>query len=305
LARRRGRRRGGSSKGEQRRPAFSGDFPPRSKPLEAKGGIRAQSRQGDFGSTWWAKRWQAVLDSFRLGGRLARGRTYARSGQVLSIDVKPGLVTASVQGSRETPYDVEIGVTLLTAAQWQRVIDSLSRQALFVAKLLAGEMPQNVEDVFTGSKLSLFPEKKGDLHTDCSCPDEANPCKHIAAVYYLLGEEFDRDPFLIFRLRGLEREELLARLKKGAPQASAQATEAPPAGEPLTADASAFWALPADAEDYGEVQAPPVTAGLVRRLGKFPFWRGERPLAEVVEPAYVQASTLGLDVFLGERCKTE
>jgi uncharacterized Zn finger protein len=304
VARRRGRRRGGS-KSEQRRPAFSGDFPPRSKPLEAKGGIRAQSRQGDFGSTWWAKRWQAVLDNFRLGGRLARGRTYARSGQVLSIDVKPGLVTASVQGSRATPYDVEIGVTLLTAAQWQRVIESLSRQALFVAKLLAGEMPHNVEDVFTGSKLSLFPEKKGDLHTDCSCPDEANPCKHIAAVYYLLGEEFDRDPFLIFRLRGLEREELLARLKKGAPGAPAQATEVPPAGEPLTADAGAYWALATDAEDYGEVQAPPVTAGLVRRLGKFPFWRGERPLVEAVEPAYVQASTLGLDVFLGERCKQE
>lgn len=281
---------------------FEGDFPPRSKPLEAKGGIRAQSRQGDFGSTWWAKRWQAVLDSFRLGGRLARGRTYARTGQVLSIAFEAGKVTASVQGSREEPYRVEISVKPLTEPQWERVIESLSRQALFVAKLLAGEMPQNVEDVFTGSKLSLFPEKKGDLRTDCSCPDEANPCKHVAAVYYLLGEEFDRDPFLIFRLRGLEREELLARLRKGAP---AQVQEAPPASEPLAVAPAAFWNLGADVEDYGEVQAPPVTAGLVRRLGKFPFWRGERPLAEGVEPAYVQASALGLDVFLGEQQKKE
>src|SRR5262245_47586231 len=105
MGRRRGRRRGG----ERRRPSFD-HFPPRSKPLEAKGGIRAESRQGDFGSTWWAKRWQSVLDSFRLSGRLARGRTYARSGQVLSIQVNPGLVTASVQGSRAQPYSVEIGV---------------------------------------------------------------------------------------------------------------------------------------------------------------------------------------------------
>jgi uncharacterized Zn finger protein len=291
----RGKKRGGD---RPRRPSFEGG-PPRSKPLEAKGGIRAQSRQGDFGSTWWAKRWQAVLDSFRLGGRLARGRSYAREGQVLSIQFESGKVRARVQGSREEPYDVEIGVTPLTAHQWDRVIESLSRQALFVAKLLAGEMPQNVEDVFTGSKLSLFPEKRGDLHTDCSCPDEANPCKHVAAVYYLLGEEFDRDPFLIFRLRGLEREDLLARLRRGAPP-QAQASEAPPAGEPLAAQPNAFWNLTPEVDDYGEVQAPPVTAGVVRRLGKFPFWRGERPLAEGVEPAYVQASALGLEVFLGE-----
>src|SRR5947208_12128826 len=111
-------------------------FPPRSKPREAKGGIKAESRHGDFGTSWWAKRWQSVLDSFRLGGRLARGRTYARSGQVLSIEVKAGKVSASVQGSREEPYRVQISVKPLTAEQWERVIESLSRQALFVAKLL-------------------------------------------------------------------------------------------------------------------------------------------------------------------------
>src|SRR5438876_57302 len=115
-------------------------------------------------------------------------------------------------GERRRPSFVEIGVKLLSPEQWDKVVKSLSGKALFVAKLLAGEMPQNIEDVFSGSKLSLFPDKRGDLHTDCSCPDDANPCKHIAAVYYLLGEEFDRDPFLLFRLRGLGREQLLAQL---------------------------------------------------------------------------------------------
>src|SRR5262245_65163009 len=113
------------------------EFIPRSKPLEAQGGIKAQSRQGDFGTSWWAKRWQAVLDSFRIGGRLERGRTYARKGQVLAIDIHAGEVTASVQGSRPQPYKVTIGVTQLDREEWDKVFQALSKQALFVAKLLA------------------------------------------------------------------------------------------------------------------------------------------------------------------------
>lgn len=287
----------------RRRRSYFREFFPRSKPMEAQGGIKAESRQGDFGKSWWAKRWQSVLESFRIGGRLARGRTYARQGQVLSIDIHAGEVTAKVQGSRPKPYDVTIGVTKLDKSEWERVLANLSKQALFVAKLLAGEMPQDIERVFTQAKLSLFPQKRGDLETDCSCPDESNPCKHIAAVYYLLGEEFDRDPFLIFRLRGLERDDLLARLGTSSkPEAQARA-EAEPAvpREPLPLEPSAFWALAPLPEDfYGEVQTPPVSAALVRRLGKFPFWRGERALVDAVEPTYVQASEKGLKVFLGE-----
>src|SRR5919199_6786403 len=185
---------------------------PRSRPRAAKGGIKAQSRSGSFGKSWWAQRWVSVLESFDLGARLGRGRTYARQGQVLSIDVAEGEVRAKVQGSRLKPYDVTIQVKTLSEDQWGQVIEALSGQALFAAKLLAGEMPQDIEQVFRAAKLSLFPEKKGDLSTDCSCPDWSNPCKHVAAVYYLLGEEFDRDPFLLFRMRGLSREELLQRL---------------------------------------------------------------------------------------------
>lgn len=286
----------------RRRFSYHRDRFPRSQPMEAQGGIKAESRQGDFGTSWWARRWQAVLESFRIGGRLARGRIYARQGQVLSIDILAGEVTARVQGSRPTPYDVTIGVTKLSAQEWEQVFAILSKQALFVAKLLAGEMPQDIERVFTQAKLSLFPQKRGDLATDCSCPDEANPCKHIAAVYYLLGEEFDRDPFLIFRLRGLEREELLARLGTSSrPTAQARVEIEVVPCEPLPLEPSAFWALAPLAEDfYGEVQTPPVSAALVRRLGKFPFWRGDRALVDAVEPTYVQASEGGLKAFLGE-----
>ncbi|MFQ3651255.1 MAG: SWIM zinc finger family protein [Gemmataceae bacterium] len=277
-------------------------LPPRSTPLPVEGGIKAQSQAGDFGESWWAGRWQAVLESFRVGGRLARGRTYARQGQVLHIDIRPGKVTALVQGSRPQPYKVAISVKELTLEQWQRVADKLAQSALFVAKLLAGEMPRDIEKAFEQAELSLFPERGGDLRTSCNCPDEANPCKHIAAVYYLLGEEFDRDPFLLFRLRGLERDQLVSLL--GATRGERPNPTDPEVvrREPLPTEARAFWTLGPLAEDfYGEVETPPLTAALVRRLGKFPFWRSEQPLVEAVEPAYVAVSALGLKTLLGER----
>src|SRR5712691_8924932 len=115
---------------------------PRSTPRAAKGGIKAQSKRGQFGQSWWAKRWIAVLESFNIGARLGRGRSYARGGQVLSIDIDKGVVQSQVQGSRPQPYVITIEVKSLTPADWKKLTAALSRQALFAAKLLAGEMPQ-------------------------------------------------------------------------------------------------------------------------------------------------------------------
>src|SRR5438270_10093712 len=211
---------------------------PKSRPRQAKGGIKAQSKRGGFGQSWWAQRWIAVLESFNIGARLGRGRSYARGGQVLSIDVDKGLVKARVQGSRPKPYDIQIKVNVLPAADWKKLARAVAGQALFAAKLLAGEMPQDIEQAFTAAGLSLFPEKLRDLTTSCSCPDWSNPCKHIAAVYYLLGEEVDRDPFLLFQLRGLSREELLGILGEAGRRAEAPTPKEPsPAPEPLAVDA--------------------------------------------------------------------
>ena len=260
-------------------------YPP-SRPRDVTGGIKAQNRRGTFAESWWAKRWIAVLESFHLGNRLQRGRRYARRGQVLKIEVDKGGVTAKVQGSRPHPYDVTIRVQPLPPAAWQKAADLLTAQALFAAKLLAGEMPHEIEDVFRQAGHPLFPATLKDLKTDCSCPDWSNPCKHLAAVYYLLGEEFDRDPFLLFRLRGMTRDEFTALL--GASAAPEQVQAAP---EPLPADPARFWkgaALP----EVGslDLRPPPVSAALLKRLGKFPFWRGERPLQEVLEPVYAAAA---------------
>jgi uncharacterized Zn finger protein len=288
---------------------------PRSRPRAAKGGIKTQSKRGAFGQSWWAKRWIAVLESFDIGARLGRGRSYARGGQVLSIDIDKGRVDAKVQGSRPKPYDITIEVKTLSPAEWKRVVEGLAREAVYAAKLLAGEMPQDIEQLFQKVDLSLFPEKLRDLETDCSCPDWSNPCKHIAAAYYLLGEEFDRDPFLLFKLRGLSREELLEQLANAQQKPSAKKTgrkavpvtaekEEPPPGEPLSADPAVFWAKGGPADDViGEVQTPPLSAALPKRLGNFPFWRGEERFLDALEPLYRQASQRGLDVFLGERAR--
>jgi uncharacterized Zn finger protein len=286
---------------------------PRSTPLETKGGIKAQSRRGAFAASWWAQRWVSVLESFHIGARLARGRSYARRGQVISIEIGRGFVKAAVQGSRRQPYAVLIEVKTLSAAAWKELARELAERPLFAAKLLAGEMPHEIEEVFNEAGLSLFPQRRNDLDTDCSCPDWSNPCKHIAAVFYLLGEEFDRDPFLIFKLRGISREELIGLLEdsgaresiervKQEESASDSPAEVALSSEPLTLDVGGFWEGSALTDDlFGEVVIPPVVAALPKRLGKFPFWRGERPFLDVIEPVYEQAAQAGMDAFLGER----
>ena len=282
-----------------------------SRPRKARGGIKAQSRRGGFGQSWWASRWIEVLEGFDLGARLTRGRSYARRGQVLSIKVEEGAVTARVQGSRAQPYRVEIRVETLGGADWKKLTTALLERPVFAAKLLAGQMPESIEDAFEDVGLSLFPERSNDLETDCSCPDWSNPCKHVAAVYLLLGEEFDRDPFLIFKLRGAEREKLVGEVAAessiGADEttigASAEqgADRLPP--EPLPVDHAEFWGQEnAEREEdvHGAARIPTVSAAVPKRLGRFPFWRGKESFLPALEEIYRRASPAGLEVFLGE-----
>jgi uncharacterized Zn finger protein len=190
------------------------DAAPRRK---AEGGIKARSQRGSIGETWWSKRFVSVLESFNMGARLTRGRSYARTGQVMALQISAGLVQAKVQGSRSTPYKVEIRIPVFSEAEWKGAEEAMAEQAIFLAQLLAGEMPKDIESAFRTAQLSLFPSRVRDLETDCSCPDWANPCKHIAATYYILAEAFDQDPFLLFQWRGRSREKLqdcLARFRE-------------------------------------------------------------------------------------------
>lgn len=248
----------------------SSRFPPKSKPRPVDGGVKARSKRGAFGERWWAKRWIAALEGFGLGPRLTRGRSYARLGQVTQIAIEPDGVRAEVQGTRKRPYDVTIAVKPLVAAQWRQVAEEIARTPRFAAMLLNGEMPEDIEEAFRAAKCALFPQSIADVRTDCSCPDSANPCKHIAAVYYLIGEEFDRDPFLLFALRGRTREAVL-------PQVSA-----------LDIEAQAAVAIP-PANERPPVEPPPVPAWLLHQAGRFPFWHGSEPLEDALAPVYEHA----------------
>jgi len=272
-----------------------------SHPKKAKGGIKAQSKRGAFGKSWWSKRWIEVLEGFNIGARLGRGRSYARQGQVLSIDIKEGVVSASVQGSRSKPYEVTIKIKVLSEKDWKKLTTCFSEQAIFAAKLLIGEMPTYIEDAFYKLDLSLFPKSHQDLDTNCSCPDWSNPCKHIAAVYYLLSEEFDSDPFLIFKLRGLDRKKLV-KLIGGHKDEFAVPEQEKPKPEPLPSENVVFWGKSQE-HTFGDVSIPNIPAALPKRLGNFSFWRGEENFIDAMERIYKNVSTAGLELFLGERGK--
>ncbi len=191
-----------------------GPFYPASRPRKVSGGIKARSKRGPIGEQWWSRRFIDVLESFGLSTRLSRGRNYARSGQVLSLEIGTGHVTAKVQGSRVKPYSVKLTVDPLTTRQWQRVEEALAARAIFRARLLAGEMPAEIEEVFADCGTPLFPHSARDLEMTCSCPDWEVPCKHVAAVCYVLAEAFDEDPFAMLAWRGKGRDDLLAALRR-------------------------------------------------------------------------------------------
>ena len=281
---------------------------PKSKPIAVKDGIKAKSQHGKIGETWWSGRWIDVLHSFGMGARLGRGRSYARRGQVISIDITPGNVAAQVQGSRSKPYSVTMDLAPLSDADWQKVADAMAAQAIFAAKLLAGEMPQNVEEAFQAAKVSLFPESQSDLDTDCSCPDWANPCKHIAAVYFLLAEEFDRDPFMIFKLRGRTKEQIIEalRARRSAPDLGDEPQQSDVLVEeedtPLEECLDAFWASGQELQDVRPRLARPAVEGAVlKRLGESPFVVRKDNVADLLGPAYRAVSQDFLAKGLGSQ----
>jgi uncharacterized Zn finger protein len=300
----------------------------KTSPRTVRGGIKAHNRQGSFGKSWWAKRWLAVLESFDLGARLSRGKSYARRGQVISLHVAKGAVTAKVQGSQAKPYAVTITITPLSDNDWQKLAHRLRSQAIFSAKLLSGEMPNEIEAVFKEAGLSLFPSKGSDLHTSCSCPDWVRPCKHVAAVYCLLAEEFDRDPFLIFTLRGITRDEFLVLLEgdTAVPSVSADShadkpsrgkdkpkvrilhtakaaiperkQETATARESLPTDSVQFWrGRPFSAASEGSAPTPVMPASLLQRLGPFPLWRGEQDLHATLAPMYKKTNVAASELL--------
>ncbi len=293
------------------RDDFWGGYAP-SKPIKVEGGIKAKSKRGAIGDTWWSKRWVGLLESFGWSNRLERGRRYARSGQVLDFKLAPGKVTARVQGSIPKPYLVSIEIKPLTDEAWKRVEEEMVQKAIFAAKLLAGEMPHNIEEAFDAAGMALFPESSKDIKTDCSCPDSANPCKHIAAVYYILAEEFDRDPFMLFKLRGKTKDEITGSLRKkrtagsqGAPELEVllpdKATEQKE--EPLSVDD--FWSGE-ELESFSvNISPPDVSAAIIKRLGTPQFWDSKDNFNKKMGNYYEEISKRAIKAAYGGQIKSK
>jgi len=261
-----------------------GRFFETARPIEVDGGIAVRAKRGKIGERWWSRRFVDVLEGVCDGGRLARGRNYARKGQVIDFALAPGRVTARVQGSRPQPYAVTVGITAFADAQWAELTEALGGQALYRAALLAGEMPHEIVDLFADHGLPLFPD---ELDIRCSCPDWSVPCKHGSAVLYVLAEAFDDDPFLVLAWRGRARDALLDALR-GTP-------EPVPAVDPLAVDEESLDDRLADYYSPGislsrlrerpsRVTAPPEL--LLRALDAPPVRVRHIPLVDLLRPAY-------------------
>ncbi len=165
---------------------------------------------------WWVAQWMELINSYRFKKRLERAWEYARSGNVTSIRFEGRRVHARVQGTEAEPYKVKLWLDVLSDDDWGYVLEALTQKARWSAQLLAGVMPADIERAFAASGKRLFPFKLQEVRSECTCPDnkKGNLCKHISAVYYLMGDRFSEDPFVLFQLRGRTRAQLLADLAK-------------------------------------------------------------------------------------------
>jgi uncharacterized Zn finger protein len=254
------------------------------KPIEVDGGIAVRAKRGKIGERWWSRRFVDVLEQICDGGRLARGRAYARKGQVMDFALSAGKVTARVQGSRPRPYAVTIAIAAFDGAQWTDLTEALGSRALYRAALLAGEMPHEIVDLFDEHRLPLFPDR---LDISCSCPDWSVPCKHGSAVLYVLAEAFDDDPFLVLAWRGRARDALLDALR-GTPEpldpVDPLAVEETPLADRLGDYYSPGISLSRLRERPSRVTAPPEL--LLRALDAPPVKVRHIPLVDLLRPAY-------------------
>ncbi|MEV0802510.1 SWIM zinc finger family protein [Kribbella sp. NPDC050281] len=230
-----------------------------------------------FGATWWGRAWLEALEHrARLDpGRLSRGRSYARRGSVLELTVSPGSVDAVVQGSRVTPYQVTVRIRAFSSAEWDAVLEVVSSQIGRVAALLDGELPPEVVDDVRAAGLDLLPGA-GEVLTNCSCPDFAVPCKHSAAVCYLVTDALDDDPFALLLLRGRRKDELLntLRSRRTGPSPTTPPRTPPPPGIPAIAAFAKVFAARVPSGASGRATPDPVTTDASGRATPDPVTTG-------------------------------
>jgi uncharacterized Zn finger protein len=229
-----------------------------------------------FSRTWWGDRFIQALEQFTDDGRLQRGRSYARGGKVLNFEIDKNHITAQVKGSinpyfgvyKEPTYHISIEIKPIAKLSWNQAIQNLSSKASVVSRMLLNEVPENIEDNFSDLGLNLLPHSSKDFTTRCSCPDYANPCKHIAGVYYLVASQLDNNPFLLFELRGLSKTELQTKLATS------------PLGKALSEELNAKEiALESATSYYTKIEKQSIKQKPTARE----FWLGKKRLPSTIE----------------------
>ncbi|MEH1790207.1 MAG: SWIM zinc finger family protein [Nostoc sp.] len=270
-----------------------------------------------FSRTWWGDRFIQALEAFTDDNRLKRGRSYATGGKVKSFEINLNKITAKVRGSvnpyfgvyKEPTYNIEIQITPIAKTRWNEAIQNLSSKASIISRLLLNEVPENIEDTFSNLGLHLLPHSSKDFKTKCDCPDYANPCKHIAGVYYLVASQLDNNPWLLFELRGLSKAELQAKLADS-PLGKALLSELNTKEIPLELsnslytklekqslskipNAREFWLGTKRLPQTIEVATPgSVCAILIKKQGDFPdFWHNDASFIETMEELYQRVKT--------------
>ena len=177
-------------------------------------GLKPKVTKGKFVGNWWANRWMEVLENLFDPRKLKQGRTYARKTKVLSLEEKGSLISAKVQGERYYPHQVTIRLKNFSEQTWEKILNKMAGQALFEAQMRNGNLPKEIEEFLQEQGYSLFPKNSGEISIKCDCGDSSIPCKHSAAVLYLLMEKLDEDPFLLFRMRGRSKEQIFKGLQR-------------------------------------------------------------------------------------------
>jgi uncharacterized Zn finger protein len=263
----------------------------RTGPLRAEVGLHTRNQRGQIGETWWSRRFLEAVESSLVGGRLARGRAYARRGQVFELDISTGLISAKVQGSRPAPYKVAVAMPVVSDEVWERIFVSLVSQASYCASMLAGELPHEVEDVFAEAGVTMLPSPTSRLTTSCTCPDWANPCKHVAAVCYLVAERFDLDPFAVLAWRGRDRAGALRRLRELRGGTTIDVPDDPPSPAmtlpPLPECLASFWdAGPALASVHLRPAASESAGAVLRQLPRGLLEVRAKDVSDLLADAY-------------------
>lgn len=189
----------------------------KAKSLKALAKLKAKNKEiqpitiegRTLAKSWWGKAWNQNLESYAdYSNRISRGRCYVRNNAVLDLKITKGEVRAIVQGSSNKPYNITVFIDKLSKERWDKVIDLCNHRIDTLEQLVAGSFPKELEVLFKERKYGLFPSPK-EIHFDCSCPDWASMCKHVAAVLYGIGARLDTDPMLFFELRDIDSIELV------------------------------------------------------------------------------------------------